>query len=41
MKLNEKILYIQVKRPIKINKYHVKSLQDTYPKNTHEVVKYK
>ena len=30
MRLNLKIPYIQVKRPIKINKYHLKSLQDTY-----------
>ena len=36
MKLNLKIPYIQVKRPIKINKYHLKSLQDTYSKNTCE-----
>ena len=36
MKLNLKIPYIQVKRPIKINKYHLKSLQDTYSKNTRE-----
>ena len=36
MKLNQKIPYIQVKRPIKINKYHLKSLQDTYSKNTRE-----
>ena len=28
MKLNLKIPYIQVKRPIKINKYHLKSLQE-------------
>ena len=28
--------YIQVKIPIKINKYHLKSLQDTYSKNTRE-----
>ena len=34
MKLNLKIPYIQVKRPIKINKYHLKSLKDTYSKNT-------
>ena len=32
MKLNLKIPYIQIKRPIKINK----SLQDTYSKNTQE-----
>ena len=38
MKLNLKITYIQVKRPIKINKYHLKSLQDTYSKNAHEGV---
>ena len=35
MKLNYKIPYIQVKRPIKINKYHLKSLQGMYSKNTH------
>ena len=38
MKFNLKIPYIQVKRPIKINKYHIKSLQDTYSKNTREGV---
>ena len=38
MKLNLKIPYIQVKRPIKINKYDLKSLQDTYSKNTHDGV---
>ena len=27
---------MQVKRPIKINKYHLKSLQGTYSKNTRE-----
>ena len=27
---------MQVKRPIKMNKYHLKSLQDTYSKNTRE-----
>ena len=27
---------MQVKRPIKINKYDLKSLQDTYSKNTRE-----
>ena len=26
----DKVSIIQVKRPIKINKYHLKSLQDTY-----------
>ena len=36
MKLNLKIPYIQVKRPIKINKYCLKGLQDTYSKNTRE-----
>ena len=36
MKLNLKIPYIQVKRPIKINKYHLKILQDTYSRNTRE-----
>ena len=36
MKLNFKNPYTQVKRPIKINKYHLKSLQDTYSKNTRE-----
>ena len=36
MKFNKKIPYIQVKRPIKINKYHLKSLQDTHSKNTCE-----
>ena len=36
MKFNEKIPYIQVKRPIKINNYHLKSLEDTYSKNTRE-----
>ena len=30
MKLNQKIPYIQVKRTIKINKYHLRSLQDRY-----------
>ena len=29
---------MQVKRPIKINKYHLKSLQDRYSKNTSEGV---
>ena len=29
---------MQVKRPIKTNKYHLKSLQDTYAKNTFEGV---
>ena len=28
MKLNLKIFHIQVKRPIKINKYHLKSWQE-------------
>ena len=36
MKLNLKILYIQFKRPIEINKFHVKSLQDTNTKNNRE-----
>ena len=36
MKLNLIILYIQVKRPIKINKYQLKSLKVTYSKNTRE-----
>ena len=27
---------MQVKRPIKFNKYNLKSLQDTYSKNTRE-----
>ena len=27
---------MQVKRPIKINKYHLKGLQDMYSKNTRE-----
>ena len=27
---------MQVKRPIKINKYHLKSLPDTYSKNARE-----
>ena len=36
MKFNLKIPYIQVKRSIKINKNHLKSLQDTYSKNTRE-----
>ena len=36
MKWNKKIPYIQVKKPIKINKYNLKSLQDTYSKNTRE-----
>ena len=36
MNLNSKIPYIQVKRPIKINKFHVKYLQDTYSKNNRE-----
>ena len=30
MKFNLKIPYIQAKKPIKINKYHIKSLQATY-----------
>ena len=34
MKINLKIPYVQVKRSIKINKYHLKSLQDVYSKNT-------
>ena len=34
MKLNLKIPYIQAKWSIKINKYHLKSLKDTYSKNT-------
>ena len=38
MELNLKNPYIQVKRPIKINKYHLKSLQDRYSKNTSEGV---
>ena len=36
MKLNKRVPYIQVKRPIKINKFYRKSLQDTYSKNTQE-----
>ena len=36
MKLNKKIPYMQVKRSIKINKFHPKSLQDTYSKNKRE-----
>ena len=32
MKLNLKISHIQVKRPIKINKYHLKSWQETLKK---------
>ena len=36
MKLNLKIPYIQVKRPIKINKFHLKSLEDTNSKNNRE-----
>ena len=36
MKLNQKIPYILVKRPIKINKYNLKSCQDTYSKNVRE-----
>ena len=36
MKINWKIPYIQVKSPIEINKYYLKSLQDTYSKNTRE-----
>ena len=39
IKIKLKIPYIQVKRPIKINQYHLKSLQDTYLKNTRERVK--
>ena len=27
---------MQVKRPVKINKCHLKNLQDTHSKNTHE-----
>ena len=38
MKLNWKFPRIQIKRPIEINKYHLKSLQDTYSKNTREGV---
>ena len=34
MKFNEKISYILVKKPIKINKYRLESLQGTYSKNT-------
>ena len=41
MKLNLKIPYIQVKRPTKINKYHLKPLQDTYSKNKEQVKKKK
>ena len=37
MKFNQKIPYIQVKRPIKINKYHLKSLQDTYSKKVKDL----
>ena len=33
MKLNYKIPYIQVKRPIKVHKFHLKSLHDMYSKN--------
>ena len=36
MKFNQKIPYIQVKRTIEINKYHRKSLQDTFSKNNRE-----
>ena len=36
MELNLRIPHIQVKKPIKINIYHAKSLQDTYSKNTRE-----
>ena len=36
MRLNENIPHIQVKRPIKINKLYLKSLQDTYSKNNRE-----
>ena len=36
MNLNLKNLYKQVKRPIKVNKYNLKSLQDTYSKNVYE-----
>ena len=36
MKINWKIPYIQVKSPIEINKYYLRSLQDTYSKNTRE-----
>ena len=32
MKLNLKIPYMQVKRPIKINKHHLKNLQHAYTK---------
>ena len=38
MKLNLKILYIQVKRPIKTDKYHIKVLQEKHWKNTPEGV---
>ena len=30
MKLNLKIPYIQVNKPIEINKHHLKRLQETY-----------
>ena len=36
MKLNLKIPYMQVKRHVEINKYNLKSWQDTYSKNTRE-----
>ena len=36
MKSNLKMPYMQVKRPIQINKYRIKSLQDTYSKITRE-----
>ena len=36
MKLNLKIPYMQVKRHIKTNKYHLKRFQDTHSKNTRE-----
>ena len=36
MKLNLKIPDIQVKKPIEINKFHLKSFQDTNSKNNRE-----
>ena len=43
MKLNLKISHIQVKRPIKINEYHLKSWQKTlkkYPRRSDIKVKH-
>ena len=36
MKLNQKIPYIEVRRPIKINKFHLKYFQDPNSKTNRE-----